>query len=129
MAKHLVISRSVIGGILAYAKIQHPREGILLLRGSTDKTKIYVNEIVVPPLAIHGHSFSNFSPRMLPIDLSIVGTAHSHPSGVLQPSVGDLNNFYGIIMVIAAYPYNSEERIAVYNREGNAIEYETVSEK
>jgi len=94
-----------------------------------DKKEIHVNEVVIPPLAIHGHSFSNFSPGMLPIDLSLVGTAHSHPSGVLQPSIGDLNHFYGKIMVITACPYNSEERIAVFNREGKTVQYEIVKGK
>ena len=63
---------------------------------------------------------------MLPLDLSIVGVAHSHPSGVLKPSLGDLNNFYGRIMVIMAYPYNSEKDIAAFDREGNVIKYSII---
>jgi proteasome lid subunit RPN8/RPN11 len=126
-AKYILISRSVIDSILTYGKIQYPREGILLLRGKMGKSQIYVNEVVVPPLATHGRGFSNFPLHMLPMDLSVMGTAHSHPSGVLRPSVGDLNNFYGRLMVITAYPYDSEEQIAVYDKEGNAVEYEIVN--
>jgi proteasome lid subunit RPN8/RPN11 len=117
----------VIDSVLTYAKVQHPREGILLLRGKMDKNEIRVDEVVIPPLASHGRGFSSFPLHMLPLDLSIVGTAHSHPSGVLHPSLGDLSNFYGRIMIIAAYPYDSEEQIAVYSKEGRSAQYDIVN--
>lgn len=129
MEKKVIISREVIDSILSYARGLHPREGILLLRGKTEKDKIFINEVEIPPLAVHGHRFSNFPLFMLPIDFSIVGTAHSHPSGVLHPSVEDLNNFYGKIMIIAAYPYNSERDIAAYNREDESVNYEIIERK
>lgn len=88
-----------------------------------EKDRVQINEVVIPPLAVHGYTFSNFPLHMLPIDFSIMGTAHSHPSGILHPSIGDLNNFYGRIMVITAYPYDSERQIAVYNRDGKLVEY------
>ena len=110
-------------------KIQHPREGILLLRGITDWDKIGVKEVIIPPFAIHGNGFSNFPLHMLPFDRSIVGTAHSHPSGVLHPSIGDLNHFYSKIMVITGYPYDSEIQIVIYNREGKIVKYEIEDEK
>ena len=43
---------------------------------------------------------SHFNPYFLPIDFSIIGTVHSHPSGVLKPSIADLNHGYGKIMLI-----------------------------
>jgi len=125
--KHVLIIRSVIDSILTYARIQHPREGILLLRGRVDKKEIHIDEVVIPPLAVHGHGFSNFPLQMLPMDLSIMGTAHSHPSGVLRPSVGDLNHFYGRLMIIVGYPYDSEQQIAVCDREGKMVEYDIVN--
>ena len=126
--REVVVNRSVIRSILDYAKACHPKEGILLLKGSLSKNRITVNEVEIPPLAVHGFGFSNFPLHMLPLDFSVVGTAHSHPSGVLRPSVTDLNKFYGRIMIIAAYPYRSEENVAVFDREGRLIEYEVVSD-
>jgi hypothetical protein len=41
--------------------------------------------------------------------------------------LGDLNNFYGRIMIIAAYPYDSEEQIAVYSKEGRSAQYDIVN--
>jgi len=126
--REVVVNRSVIRSILDYAKACHPKEGILLLKGSLSKNRITVNEVEIPPLAVHGFGFSNFPLHMLPLDFSVVGTAHSHPSGVLRPSITDLNKFYGRIMIIAAYPYRSEENVAVFDREGRLIEYEVVSD-
>ncbi|MCP8308193.1 MAG: Mov34/MPN/PAD-1 family protein [archaeon] len=126
MVKKITFKASIIDSLLSYAKNFHPNEGILLLRGKVGKDEIIVKEIVIPPLATHGRSFSSFPFHMLPLDLSIVGVAHSHPSGVLKPSLEDLNNFYGRIMVIIAYPYNSEKNIGVFNREGIMVKYSII---
>jgi proteasome lid subunit RPN8/RPN11 len=120
------IERSVIEGILDFAKACHPKEGILLLRGKAEKSTVNIAEIVLPPLSVRGSGFSDFPLHMLPIDFSIVGTMHSHPSGALRPSATDLNHFYGRIMIIVAYPYESEKDVIVLDREGNAASYETI---
>jgi len=122
--KTVSIDRSVIQSIRDYAKGCHPKEGILLLKGKVRKDRIIVEEVEVPPLAVHGRGFSDFQPYRLPIDFSIIGTVHTHPSGVLRPSVADLNNFYGRIMMIAAYPYSSGHNIAVFDANGSQIDYE-----
>lgn len=115
--------RSVIDSILSYAKMAYPNEGILLLRGRTSKDKIVIEEVVIPPLATHGQGFASFPLFSLPIDFSIVGVAHSHPTRALEPSIPDLNQFYGRVMVIAAYPYESESDVAVFDGEGRPIRY------
>jgi len=58
------------------------------------------------------------------MDFSIIGTAHSHPSGSLKPSVEDQNHSIGKIIVIVAFPYQGKESVAVYNREGEKISLE-----
>jgi len=104
----------------------YPRESILLLRGKVEKHKIIVNDTQIPPLATHGNTFSTFPVHMLPIDFSIMGIAHSHPSGALHPSVIDLNKFYCRIMLITAYPYQSEKDIAIFDREGKKMEFKVL---
>jgi len=79
--RSVYVRREVIISILEYAAACHPREGILLLRGRIDGKRVFVEEVEVPPLSIHSLGFSSFQPYMLPIDFSIIGTAHSHPSG------------------------------------------------
>jgi proteasome lid subunit RPN8/RPN11 len=82
-----------------------------------------INEVVIPPLSTHANGFSSFPLNLLPIDFSIIGTAHSHPSGVLKPSIKDLNNFYGRIMVITSYPYDSEKDLAIFAKDGLPINF------
>ncbi|MHA1711629.1 MAG: Mov34/MPN/PAD-1 family protein [Candidatus Freyarchaeota archaeon] len=126
MAKIVYIAKHVVDSLLSYARLSHPREGILLLRGKVERKGVVINDVVIPPLATHGHGFSMFPFITLPIDFSIVGVAHSHPSGALVPSVEDLNHFFGKIMLIVAYPYQSERDIAVFDREGREVVFEVV---
>jgi proteasome lid subunit RPN8/RPN11 len=122
--RSLIIKRSVIDSILTYAKMAHPKESILILQGKAGGGKILIDNVIIPPLATHGRAFSGFPLSMLPSALSIMGVAHSHPSGVLAPSTHDLNHFYGRIMIITAYPYDSENDIRAFDGKGNIIQYE-----
>jgi len=121
----LTIKRPVIEALLAYAQGSHPREAILLLRGKSTKEQVTIEEVMIPPLATHGHGFSSFSPGLLPIDFSIVGVAHSHPSGSPTPSTQDLNHTYGKIMIVVAFPYRDERDIAVYDNRAIRLQYQT----
>jgi proteasome lid subunit RPN8/RPN11 len=85
-----------------------------------------VTEVQIPPLATHGSTFSGFPLRRLPIDFSVVGVAHSHPSGALRPSATDLNKFYGRLMLISAYPYRSEQNMIILNRQGNPQKFTVI---
>lgn len=112
------VSREALGVILENAKVLHPREAILLLRGEVDREAILISEVLVPPMARYGRGFASFPVHMMPIDFSIIGTAHSHPSGNLKPSIEDLNRSLGRIIMIVAFPYLGEGNVAVYNRAG-----------
>ena len=124
--KEVFVKRSVVKSILSYAQMFHPKESILLLKGKTYKKMILVTDVQIPPLATHGSTFSTFPLSRLPIDFSVIGVAHSHPSGVLHPSVTDLNKFYGRIMLITAYPYQTEQNIIILNRQGNPLAYKII---
>jgi proteasome lid subunit RPN8/RPN11 len=127
---HLVrFERSVADSILTSALEIYPRESVLLLRGKADKDQILINDVLIPPLATHGWGFSQFPGFMLPMDLSIMGVSHSHPSGALQPSVHDLNHFYGRIMVITAHPFQSYNNIAAFNSHGDKIPHEVIPDR
>jgi proteasome lid subunit RPN8/RPN11 len=126
LGKEVFVERAVVESILSYAQMFHPRESILLLKGKIDKKKIVVTDVQIPPLATHGSTFSGFPLSRLPIDFSVIGVAHSHPSGALRPSVTDLNKFYGRIMLITAYPYQSEQNIIILDREGQSVKYTVI---
>ncbi|MGA3108118.1 MAG: Mov34/MPN/PAD-1 family protein [Candidatus Bathyarchaeia archaeon] len=114
----------VADSILSYSIHAYPKEGILLLRGKKGKDGVLITDVLIPPLATHGRGFSGFSSFMLPMDLSVIGISHSHPSGTLRPSIQDLNHFYGRIMVIVAYPFQSYNDIGAFNSHGDRIPHE-----
>jgi len=121
MSTSVSIRKELLETLLESAKALHPKETILLLRGRANRATISVSEILIPPLATHGKGFSSFPTHMLPIDFSIIGVAHSHPSGSLQPSVGDLNHPFGKITIIMASPYKGIESLAAYDRDGKRL--------
>jgi len=117
------IKEDLLSVVLENAKLMHPKEILLMLRGERKKEVIFISDLIIPPLATYGHGFATFSLSALPIDFSIVGTVHSHPSGNVKPSIGDLNQAIGKIIMIVGYPY-TKQNVKVYDREGNEIELE-----
>ncbi len=114
------IDRQALEAMLHLAREQHPHEVVLLLRGEISNDEVHISEFLFPPFATAGRSFAEFPLHMLPIDFTIVGTAHSHPSGSVRPSTQDLNNFYSRVMIILAFPYR-EGDMAAYNSKGESI--------
>lgn len=115
------IPRSLLDTILAGAKQLYPRESFLLLRGKKNKDVITISDLVIAPFAVHGRGFASYPTYMLPMDFSIVGTVHSHPSGNIQPSSVDLNHLFGRILMIVGYPYIDERYVAVYGSNGEKL--------
>ncbi|NHV45816.1 MAG: peptidase [Candidatus Verstraetearchaeota archaeon] len=121
MIEKVIIKKEALQLFLDICKNIHPRENIMLIRGKIKNNIIEVNEFLIPPFSTYGEYFSSFPLFMLPFDLSIIGIAHSHPSGNSNPSTEDLNNFYGKIMIISSYPYDS---IVIYDRKVKKLPYE-----
>jgi len=115
------ITEELLDAILEGARRLYPKEAILLLRGKKQKNSIEISDLLVPPLANYGRGFSILPLYMLPMDFSIVGTAHSHPSGSLMPSHADLNHSFGLIIMITGSPFRNEQNVAVYNRSGEKL--------
>jgi len=122
----VLIDKDLLDTILEGARRLHPRETILLLRGKKKRNTVTVSELVVPPFATYGHGFASVSLHMLPMDFSIVGTVHSHPSGSLNPSAADLNHFFGSVLMIVAFPYADENNTVVYSSDGHKHQLEIV---
>jgi len=108
------------------AKSEYPNEFGGLLRVDLGE-KTTINEIVLLPGTISGDAHAIFRMHMLPIDFSIVGTVHSHPSYSANPSSADLQLFrkHGRIHIICANPYTSDSWKA-YNHKGEEIRPEII---
>ena len=115
------MSQELLDSIFEGAKRLYPRETILLLRGKKVKDALRIVDLVVPPLATYGHGFANYPLHLLPMDFSLVGTVHSHPSGNKTPSDVDFNHFFGRILMIVGFPYASQQDVAVYNSHGEKL--------
>ena len=126
MAKTIAVSMSqeLLDAIFEGAKHLYPRETILLLRGKKIKDVIRIVDLVIPPLATYGEGFATYPLHLLPMDFSMVGTVHSHPSGNKTPSDVDFNHFFGRILMIVGYPYAGSQDVAVYNSHGEKLPLE-----
>lgn len=99
------ISRRTLESGLASARSAYPNEFGGVLRADPPGV---IGELLLLPGTTAGRRHANFMLYMLPADLTVVGTVHSHPSGALQPSEADLRLFrsWGRRHVILGAPYD-----------------------
>jgi proteasome lid subunit RPN8/RPN11 len=117
----VIVPKEIFAMVFESARSVYPRETIFLLRGKKKGNSWNITELVIPPAATHGLGFSGFPMHMLPMDFSIVGSVHSHPSGNISPSVEDLNRSLGRVIIIVGFPYHGSENVAAYNRDGKRL--------
>jgi proteasome lid subunit RPN8/RPN11 len=124
ISNEVKIEKGLLDGFLALCRNQHPREimGFLRMRDNI------FSEFVLPPGLLTSRSSSIFFPSRIPLDASIEGTIHSHPSGIIQPSLADLNNVFKHkrFHFIVGYPYNSISSIMCFDENGNEISFKII---
>ena len=118
--RQLSLQKKVLDSILSYCQIKHPEECVLILKGKSKHGNILVDGLVIPPFDYTGHTFAGFPSSFLPFDMSYVGIVHSHPTGPAEPSLTDLQNFFGLVSVTVKSPYNDEDVFA-WDSSGNSI--------
>ena len=113
--------------IVESSKSNYPQEfGALLRVDRIEKNTII--EVVLLPGTISGDSHAIFHLHMLPIDYSIVGTVHSHPSSVVHPSDADLDlfNHFGKIHIIVGVSAYGEIVWNAYDYTGHSVVIEVI---
>ena len=110
--RKISLTKDARDGILSFCKMNHPNEGILILRGKSKRGDVFIDELVIPPFSETGADFAGFPHNPLPLDLSYVGIVHSHPSGSAKPSLTDLDNFFGLVSMIVKSPYENDDIFA-----------------
>lgn len=98
------ITRAALDNALASARSAYPNEFGGVLRAEPPGV---ISELLLVPGGTAGRRHANFHLWMLPADLSVVGSVHSHPSGALHPSDADLMLFrsWGLRHLILGAPY------------------------
>lgn len=132
------ITRRTLESALASARSAYPNEFGGVLRADPPGV---ISELLFLPGTTAGRRHANFQLYMLPADLTVVGTIHSHPSGALHPSDADVRLFrnWGRRHLIVGAPYgpgswraydsNGEEtRLDVVESPGSALRNEKLPE-
>ena len=112
------ITRHCLDSALACARSAFPNEFGGILRA--DEPGV-ITDLLLLPGTTAGRRHANFQLYMLPVDLGVAGTVHSHPSGALFPSQADVTLFrhWGRRHIILGAPFG-EGAWRAYD--GNGVE-------
>ncbi|MFQ5986795.1 MAG: Mov34/MPN/PAD-1 family protein [Thermoplasmata archaeon] len=117
MSRVTAIRRQTLDMILEAARDSYPLEFGAILRAEEG----VVSELLLVPGTIGGQSHAIFHLHNLPVDFTVVGTVHSHPSPDPRPSRQDIEFFQriGYLHIIAAHPYD-EASWRAWDRRGES---------
>ena len=118
MEKITSILKETLDLVIECSKDQHPYEFAAAMRAENGT----ITEIIPIPGSVFGDEHAILPLHMLPPDLTICGTIHSHPVPDTRLSDEDLHLFgnFGSLHIIVAYPY-SHSSWKVYNKKGETI--------
>lgn len=118
------ITRRCLDSALACARSSYPNEFGGILRADPPGT---ISELLLLPGTTAGRRHANFQLWMLPVDLGVAGTVHSHPSGALHPSEADVTLFrhWGRRHLIVGAPFTMGAWRA-YDGNGREVPIEVV---
>ena len=117
------IEREVLELIMHAARHAHPNEFAGVLRAEEG----IITAVLLVPGTVQGARHAILRINELPIDRSVVGVVHSHPSNSARPSNADILLFghYGHTHVIIHQPYN-ERTWRAWDHRGDPIELEVI---
>ena len=125
--KQWKITRKCLTLIFESSKSNYPQEfGALLRVDRVDKNMII--EVILLPGTVSGDSHAIFHLHMLPVDYSVVGTVHSHPSSIARPSDADLDLFshFGRIHIIVGVSPFGDVSWKAYDYMGHMVSMEII---
>jgi len=122
------IAEETLSFALEAARDTHPNEYMGLLRGEParelglDRDGSVVTDVLVIPGTKSNPVSATMRTDLVPNDSRALGSIHSHPSGVIQPSDADLATFgRGSVHVIMGAPYGPDDWRA-FDRQGDPRE-------
>jgi proteasome lid subunit RPN8/RPN11 len=112
------IARDALTFILEASRSTHPHEFAGLLRSDGR----LITEVVLVPGTTSDEGSARMLLDMMPLDMSIVGSVHSHPVRDLRFSEADIDMFgaKGYYNIIVAYPYTDKDWVC-YSPDGETV--------
>ena len=109
------IAREALEFALQVSASSHPKE----FAGMLYETNDIITHVDVP-ITQSSKVSAVMDLFMLPVNPHLIGTIHSHPSGILTPSDADIKMFVqsGPCHIIVGYPYDMQSWMC-YDRGGN----------
>jgi proteasome lid subunit RPN8/RPN11 len=118
------IAEETLAFALEASEETHPDEYMGLLRGEDarrlglDRDGTVITDVLIVPGTTSNPVSATVRTEMIPNDRKAVGSVHSHPNGVLQPSDADRAAFgRGSVHIIVGAPYGRNDWRA-FDREG-----------
>ncbi|MFB6353678.1 MAG: Mov34/MPN/PAD-1 family protein [Halobacteriales archaeon] len=128
----LGIAAETLSFALDAAADTHPDEYMGLLRGEPardlglDRDGTVITDVLVIPGTRASPRGATFQSNLVPNDLGSLGSVHSHPNGVLEPSDTDVASFgRGKVHVIMGAPYGRDDWRA-FDRDGQPAELDVL---
>lgn len=117
--KIIGITERVLRMVMESAKDAYPNEFAAGMR----EIDGIISELIMVPGTVTNHRKALLKLHHLPIDYSIVGVVHSHPSPNITPSREDLTMFgrYGRVHIIVGMPFDMNSWRA-YNYDAKIID-------
>jgi proteasome lid subunit RPN8/RPN11 len=117
------IQKELLSLLLEVGKERHPFEYAGLLR----ETDGVIDELTLLPGTTSNQRSASLFLDMMPLDVHVAGSVHSHPTGVLHPSDADLSFFprTGRYHIIVGFPYD-EQSWACFRADGTPCSLEVI---
>lgn len=117
------IQKNTLDLLLAMGQGSHPREFAALLTAESG----VISDIHLIPGSIGGEASAQVPFEMVPLNLKVIGSAHSHPNGALRPSDADIRFFSvsGSRHIIVGEPYGPDDWRCFYP-DGTPVNLEVV---
>lgn len=117
------ITERVLTMVSESAKDAHPDEFAAGMR----EIDGVISELIMVPGTTSGPVSAILKLNNLPIDYSIIGVVHTHPTPGHSPSENDIEMFgrYGRVHIIMSYPYDLDSWQA-YDSTGKEVELEVI---
>ena len=117
------IKKDLLLGFLKLSRAHYPNEWLGVLKMEKN---VFI-DYILPTGAATNINSGIFNPGRMPVSRTYQGSIHSHPSGVIIPSLQDLNSIFRRYRYnfIVGYPYGLNN-IKCFDKNGNTLQFKVI---